>query len=175
MVKTVKDKQADDERKVLFELQRNSNNSIEAIAKRCGLSRQKVFRIIKNLEKDQVIWGYTAIIDDQTQGLQKFEILMKRSLQALEKKTVDTVSLSQLEPEYESMGMFIESSFYLHGEYDWALIFTAQDIRHATKFRSFLLEHFPGVITKINLMQILFTQREHYIFNPNPTKLHEML
>ncbi len=175
MVKTSKTTQGEDERKILFALQKNSNASIEAIAKACGLSRQKAFRIIKNLEKNRTIWGYTAIIDEHVQGFQKFEILIKRSLQALEKKTVDTITLSQLEPLYEAMGIFVESSYYIHGEYDWALIFTAQDIRHATKFRSFLMEHFPGVITKTSLMQILFTQREHNVYNPEPTKLREML
>jgi DNA-binding Lrp family transcriptional regulator len=175
IMKTSQKKHLEDEEKILSELQRNSKSSVETIAKRCGLSRQKVFRIIKNLEQNHTIWGYGAIINHQMQRRQKFELLIKRSSQKLQQTTVDAITVSQLEPMYEAMGIFIESSYYLHGEYDWALIFTAQDIRHATKFKSFLLEHFPGIITQTTLMQILFTQREHFIFNPDQTKLQEML
>ena len=45
-----------DEKKVVSELQRNSKESIDVIAKRCGFSRQKVWRIIKRLEKNKTIW-----------------------------------------------------------------------------------------------------------------------
>ena len=40
-----------DEKRVIRELQKDSNQSIDAIAKRCGFSRQKVWRMIKKLEK----------------------------------------------------------------------------------------------------------------------------
>lgn len=55
----------DDEKKVLKALQKNSKEGIDAIAKLCGFSRQKVWRIIKQLEKNEFIWGYTAITDDR--------------------------------------------------------------------------------------------------------------
>ena len=41
----------DDEKKILKALQKNSKEGIDAIAKHCGFSRQKVWRIIKQLEK----------------------------------------------------------------------------------------------------------------------------
>ena len=44
-----------DEKKVIRELQRNSKESIDKIAKKCGFSRQKVWRIIKRLEKNKTI------------------------------------------------------------------------------------------------------------------------
>jgi len=45
-----------DEKKILRELQKNSKESIDKIAKKCGFSRQKVWRIIKRLEKNKTIW-----------------------------------------------------------------------------------------------------------------------
>ena len=46
-----------DEKEVIRELQKNSKESIDKIAKRCGFLRQKAWRIIRRLEKDKTIWG----------------------------------------------------------------------------------------------------------------------
>ena len=51
MPKTSKEQIADDEKKIIRELQKNSKENIDKIAKRCGFSRQKAWRIIKRLEK----------------------------------------------------------------------------------------------------------------------------
>jgi DNA-binding Lrp family transcriptional regulator len=49
MAKNSKEQMDQDEKKVLFELVKNSNEKIETIAKHCGFSKQKVSRIIKQL------------------------------------------------------------------------------------------------------------------------------
>jgi len=50
MAKSSKDQIEQDEKKILTELMKNSNENIETIAKRCGFSRQKTWRFIKQLE-----------------------------------------------------------------------------------------------------------------------------
>jgi len=87
MTKSSREQLAKDEMKILAELQKNSNESIDTIAKHCSFSRPKVGRTIKQLEESRMIWGYTAVVDEQKQGLQKFILLIKRSMQTLEKKT----------------------------------------------------------------------------------------
>jgi DNA-binding Lrp family transcriptional regulator len=175
MVKDGKDQDGMNDAKIVSELRKNAKTSIETIAKNCGLSRQKVYRIIKHLEENHIIWGYTAIIDEYEQGLQKFILLLKRTNQPIEKNTVDTIARSRLEHTYLELGVSIESSYYLHGEYDWAMVFTAANLRHAKKFATLLVENYPGLITKMNLMQVLFSGREHHVFNPNPDRLAELL
>jgi len=175
MVKDSKDQESINEAKIVKELRKNAKMNIETIAKNVGISRQKVYRIIKHLEETHMIWGYTAIIDEYKQGLQKFILLLKRSNQPLEKNTVETIARSRLEHTYLDLGISIESSYYLHGEYDWAMVFTAVDLRYAKKFAGLLIENYPGIIIKMNMMQILFSAREHHIFNPNPNKLAEFL
>ena len=61
MVKTSKKQIELDEKKVIERLQMNCMENLDLFAKNCGFSRQKVWRIIKNLEKENVVWGYTAI------------------------------------------------------------------------------------------------------------------
>jgi DNA-binding Lrp family transcriptional regulator len=175
MKKISKDSIDKDNKKILLELQKNSNNSISTIAKNCDFSKQKVWRAIHELEKNRVIWGYSAITDERKQDLEKFILLLKRSAQVLDKKTADEIAISRLEKDYINMGINIESSYYIHGEYDWVLIFTARDLKQAKKFSNLLIENYPGIVAKINLMQILFTQRMNNILNPNATELREFL
>jgi len=96
MVKDSKDQESINEAKIVKELRKNAKMNIETIAKNVGISRQKVYRIIKHLEETHMIWGYTAIIDEYKQGLQKFILLLKRSNQPLEKNTVETIARSRL-------------------------------------------------------------------------------
>ncbi len=69
----------EDEKKVIETLEKNAKENIETIAKKCGFSRQKVWRIIKNLEKQKVIWGYSTISDEEIQGMKHFILIIKRS------------------------------------------------------------------------------------------------
>lgn len=61
-------------------------------------------------------------------------------MQTLEKKNVDEIAVDKLEKIYSKMGITIESSYYVHGEYDWILLFTAKDLKQAKKFAGLLLE-----------------------------------
>ena len=175
MSETNKEKQAKDELKILAELEQNSNESIDTIAKRYGFSRQKVWRIIKQLEENRIIWGYTAIVDTQKQGLEKFMLSIKRSQKILDKKNMNEIFYDRLGKTILTLGITIESSYYIHGEYDWILIFIAKNINYAKKFTDILFEAYPGAVDKVNLSQILFVQRDHRIENPNMSKLMEFL
>ena len=61
MVKTSQDQIEKDEQRILQELQKNAKESIDTIAKNCGFSRQKVWRIIKRLEQNEIVWGLSLI------------------------------------------------------------------------------------------------------------------
>ncbi|MBN1860789.1 MAG: AsnC family transcriptional regulator [Candidatus Thermoplasmatota archaeon] len=175
MPKKSKEQISQDDIKILTELQKYSSNSIGSIAEYTGFSKQKVWKSIKKLEEKKLIWGSTTITHEKTLGLQKFLLLIKRSMKKVNEDIVDTISLSRLDADYFDMGITIESSYYLHGEYDWAIIFTAKDLKHAKKFSSLLPSKYSGVITKVTLIQILYTQRSHYILNPNTKELRQFL
>ncbi len=175
MSKSSREQQADDKRKILTELQKNANENIDTIAKHCGFSRQKTFRIIKQLETSHMIWGYTAIVDDEKNDLTHFIILIKRSMKPLDKKIIDRIESLQIEDVALPEGVNIESSCFVHGIYDWIISFTARDIKEAKNFCDKLSSGFPGIIEKIDLIQTLYFVRKQYIFNPNRKKLRELM
>jgi len=175
MAKSSREQQAEDERKILAELQKNSNENIDTIAKHCGFSRQKTWRIIKQLEKSHMIWGYTAIVDEEKKDVSHFFVLIKRCMKPLDKKIVDRIESMQLEDIALPQGVTIESSCFVHGNYDWIISFTAKGIKQAKNFCNILSGGFPGVIEKIELLETLYFVRKQHIFNPNRKKLRDLM
>ena len=172
MAKTSKKQIDKDEKKILMELERNSNESLDMMAKRLKFSRQKIWRFIKNLNKSKAIWGYTAIVDNERRSLHSYVLMLKRSSKPMEEKTLD--AFTSFKPQ-DTSGVSIESMFFTHGDYDWILSFTAPDIKMAKRFCETLLTTFPGVFQRESLMETLVAVRDHHIVNPNVKKLKEFL
>ena len=175
MTKSSKEQIKQDENKLLSELVKNSKENIDTIAKHCGFSRQKAWRMINKLEKSKKIWGYSAVVDTESQGLQKFILCQKRKKTPFTQKDIEELAKTQMVDMKNDIGVTAQSTYYIHGmEYDWITIFTAQDIVHAKKFVDAINKRFPGIVG-IQLSQVLFTLREHYILNPNPMEMKNCL
>jgi Lrp/AsnC family leucine-responsive transcriptional regulator len=128
MLKNSKDQIEQDEKNLLFELVKNSKENIERITKRCGFSKQKACRLIKQLETKGLIWGYTAVFDEEKIGLTHFTILLNRTTTKALENDIDIIVSRKTEDLAAEYGITIESSYYVHGEYDWIMTFTAENI-----------------------------------------------
>jgi Lrp/AsnC family leucine-responsive transcriptional regulator len=175
MSKSSRDQIEQDEKKLLSELVKNSKENIDTIAKHCGFSRQKTWRYIKQLEAKNLIWGYTAVFNEEKIGLTHFMVMVKRSTKKLDEATANKIISRRLEDLVAEIGITIESSSYVHGEYDWIITFTAEDIKQAKKFSDSVVSLHPGVIEKITIMQTLMFIRKQYILNPDKSKLKEFV
>lgn len=96
MVKVSVQQIDEDEKKVIAELTKNSNQSIDQLAKRCRFSRQKIWRIIKKLEKNQTIWGYHAVVDYEKLHLKPYLLLIKKSHHPV-RELIDTIISHEVE------------------------------------------------------------------------------
>jgi DNA-binding Lrp family transcriptional regulator len=163
-----------DDMRVLAELQQNSDQSVSSIAKHLGFSQQKVSRCIKTMEKNHIIWGGTVIFDEQKIGLSHYVLMAKRNNKKVNENTIDQIVARKLEGFAAGLGIIIESSFYVHGEYDWVLTFTAKNINQAKKFSDSVFLLNPGIIEKISIMQTLMFIRKQYVLNPERKKLKEL-
>lgn len=175
MSKSSKDQMDLDEKKVLSELVKNANKNIETIAKLCGFSKQKTWRIIKRLEAKELIWGYTVVFDEEKMGLKHFMVLIKRSMKRLDESTITKIVSRRLEDVIRELGITIESSSYVHGDFDWILTFTAKDIVQAKRFTDALVTFHPGVIENVSIVETLIYIKKHYILNPEKARLKEFL
>jgi Lrp/AsnC family transcriptional regulator, leucine-responsive regulatory protein len=175
MTKNSKEQIDQDEKKILSELVKNSNENIETIAKHCGFSRQKTWRTIKHLEEKGVIWGYTAVFDEEKIGQQHFMLMINRTMEKMEEKVVDIIISSKTNALAKELGVTIESSAYVHGEYDWIMTITAENIIQAKQFSDALVTLYPRGSEKITILQTMMFIRKQYILNPDRKKLKEFM
>ena len=174
MAKNSRQQIEEDERKIIQELLRNANKSINEIAKNCGFSRQKVWRIIKNLEKNNTIWGYVAVTDEEKLDKKGYVVLIKRTNLPLNKDIIDKVVQRELEYQSEEIGIEITSSLYTNGPYDWIICFDANDIKGAKRFCENLNRVFEGYISELELLEKLFAAKKCGIQNPEIEELRNL-
>jgi DNA-binding Lrp family transcriptional regulator len=172
MAKSSKKQIDQDEKRVIEQLQRNSNESIDKIAKTCGFSRQKVWRIIKRLENNKTIWGYTAIPDKDKQGVRHYIMLIKRSNQPVA-EILDSILDSFKKYTGKNIGIFVQTASVLQGEYDLMLCFTAKDITIAKRFTEFLKKKYTAYISDITMFEDIFSIRISGMMNPKVDDLKE--
>ena len=163
-----------DEKRIIKELRKYANKSINDIAKSCHFSRQKVWRIIKNLEKNNTIWGYTAVIDEQKLGEKSFILLIKRKQAPIKEETVDKVIDRDIENKIKELGVEIIYSLYTNGIYDWIEFFSAPDTKTAKKFVENFNILYGDYISENHLIETMFSVKSNGIKNPELEKFKDM-
>ncbi len=161
----------EDEKKILDILQVNAKASIDDIAKKCGFSRQKVWRIIKKLEEDKTIWGYTAICEQERYNLKHFIMLMKRSTTPIDQKVMHEVLTTRLDDLVPESNIIMENIEYVHGSCDGVFSFYAPDLIAAKRFNDRFKEHFNEYVAEVELLEGIFFIRNQRLTNPNLKKL----
>ena len=174
MPKTSKEQIANDEKKIIYELQKNAKENIDKIAKRCGFSRQKVWRVIKRLEKDKTIWGYHAVVDDNKIGLQQYFVLIKRTNKAFSKEHIDLIIKGAIQTEIAKMEIIIENVSYVHGEFDGIHIIRASNIVQVKKYCETVSTLSKGYISHMIILEELFPIEKNGIVNPNIEELKDI-
>jgi DNA-binding Lrp family transcriptional regulator len=167
MPRKSKERIASDEKMILRKLKKKSKESIEKIAKECGFSKQKVWRVIKNLEKDKTIWGYSTIIDNEKVNLTHYTILFKRSIVPLDKNVQRQISEERLDDYFPDLNITIEDCLFVNGSYDWIVTFTAPGIREMKKFCEKLTRKFSEHIVGYEVLETIITIRKQGIKNPS--------
>ena len=171
MPKSSKKQIKDDEKKVIEQLTKDARKSPHEIAEICGFSRQKAWRIIKNLEKENTIWGYAAVIDGNSDGRNTYFTLIKAKAPFLE--ITDKLIRRIREKKASEIDINLLGVHYLNGLYDWIVIFSAKDIRDAKKFCGYLEIHYGGHIERIELLEDVFPMITFGKINPEIEKLRE--
>lgn len=173
MAKTSKDQLEKDEIKVLDALEKHSKESIDDIAKSCGFSRQKVWRLIKNLEKRKIIWGYTAVSDESLRNLKHFIVLFKRNTVPFDEKLKKEILHDQL--DNYAPNVIIENLYVVHGQYENVATFYAKDLISAKMLINAMLKKMGKYYASYLLLETLIPVRKQRIKNPKMKELIEYM
>ena len=172
MPKSSRKQIGEDDKKFLKVLRKNSGDSIENIAKKCGFSRQKVWRIKKRLEKSKTVWGYHAVVDDEKLDRTRYMMLVKRSSQPVG-DAINKITKLTAGKKGEEIGIDVLSVGYMYGEYDVAIVFTADGIKNAKKFKEIMTIELPNLMSKMEILEYVFLLRDGGITNPEIEKMRE--
>ena len=135
---------------------------------------KKYWRVVKRLEKERAIWGYTAVIDDAQLSMKRFLVLIKRVNIPITEEKLNKVINRELGKQAEQIGATIVSSYYVHGCYDYFICITAPGIKQVKKFCETLSKLFKDYISELEVLEVIFPVQSGGIQNPNLKELKEL-
>ncbi len=163
-----------DNKKILDQLVKNANMSINEIADKLGFSRQKVWRSIKNLEEDKTIWGYTAIIDDNKMKRKRFSILLKKAPIKVSDEKLNIVIKREFRNIATKNGVNLESTYFFNGLYDGEIIVTADNVIQVKKFIADMQKKLGADYFKeTSILEVLVPIQMRGFNNPNLNQLKD--
>jgi len=60
----------------------------------------------------------------------------------------------------EKIGVIVEDSIWLHGEYDWIMSFLAEDLKTAKRFYEALTQQYRENISELKLLETIVTVKK---------------
>ena len=148
-------------------LSKARKSSIE-IAKETGITRQTVSKIIKKLEKDGRLWGYTTVMQPELLDNHFYIVLIKL------KEEIDKGEIIKKISNSNTINQFTEEKFryscYIQGRFDLMSSFYAPNIIEAEKKINKMYKPYRKYFSELFLHQVLITFRRMGIVNPNLMK-----
>lgn len=149
------------DKKILYELDKNSRQGISSIAKKVRLSKEVVNYRIKNLEKRKIIKGYYAVLDIAKLGYMYCRFFLKFS-NLTPKKENEILNYAK---QHKNIGWIVIPE----GRWDMVLVIWAKDAMQLKNvcdeftynYSSFIQEKYVSIATKIHHFP------RNYLFNTN--------
>lgn len=167
MTKQSKKSTEESKNKIISLLKIKSNISDYAISKEMHCSRQKVWRIRKDLEEDHIIWGYSIVIDQEKMGRKEFILLLKRSEEIIDEKCVNSLLFEELSEYIDQDNINIESIICVYGIFDLVLVLNAPDIISVKSFVTNFKKSFGTYFKQIVLLENIEILKKNWIKNPD--------
>lgn len=132
------------DKKLLFELSKNARNSMSAIAKKVGTSRDTANYRIANLKKTGVLQGYRTVVD-----ISKFGFINAHVFLQLKRPSKEIFDL--LIKKFKSYN-FVRAIIQFNGKYDLELAIVAKDINDCDKNVSIICEDCKDFLQNYELL-----------------------
>ena len=169
MPKASKKQNDEDVQMVLDTILRDPNIKVSDLSSRCGLSTQQVYRILRKLEDDGVLFGNPMMIDLGKIGRKRFIIFAKRSGAPPDEGTMNGALYSE---EFlnsmvsEKLDIIPEDDYTCTGAFDMVTVFIARSSLEAIKYMEFLRNISHGYFSSFSMSEVMFTTRKCMIRTP---------
>ncbi len=139
------------DKRILSELDNNSRESLNKIAKKLRVNRNVVLYRVERLKKFGIIRGYYTEINTLNLGLMSFRLFLKLS--------------NYTKEQFEELNKYLENQksiiwyFRVIGKWDLDLVFVSKDIFEFDKFKEELFLKFNSILEDSNIS--ILTQINH--------------
>jgi DNA-binding Lrp family transcriptional regulator len=163
------------EEKILQLLQKNCRMNLDEIGKKCGCSRYTVGRVIKKLEENKTIVGYSAIINPNKIKSKYFILLVKRTSLPFDEGMLKLIPTTRETDFVPGVGIKNIATLYVHGKFDWVLAFTASDISIAKNFYNKILKQYSKYVENLELLEVVAPFRMNGLVVASEEEIEEMV
>ncbi len=125
-------KKREQENGIIETLLRDPTKSTSKMSKELNCYRQTIWRTRKKLEESRVIWGYTTVVDERKLGKITYIVLMKTKPMSRELANLISDRIRKGIPG--KLGVRLIDLFYVNGEYDWIMRFSAPNHPTARRY-----------------------------------------
>jgi len=144
------------------------------MAKDLGTYRQLIWRMRRNLEKDKVIWGYTAVVDERKLNHVMYVILMKLGPMTRDLAQLIIERMVTRAPNKQNVRLL--NVLYVNGEFDLLVMFTAPDHASARRyFDSLRIAYKDFLVERPIIVDVNFPIIREGKVNPELKKLHDFV
>ncbi|MGA1792378.1 MAG: Lrp/AsnC family transcriptional regulator [Thermoplasmatota archaeon] len=148
--------------------------SLNEMAKSLNLYRQTLWRRKKKLEDDKVIWGYTAVVDENKLGNVIYLVLMK--MKPMTRGLADIIYRRIKNEEMGRLNVRLIDAFHVNGDYDWVLRFSAPDHATARKYYDAIRVIYEDyLIEKPVIVDVNFIVKAEGMKNPDLENLYKFV
>ena len=129
-------------------LKQNALASPAILARQLGLTEEEVRRRIHEYEKEGIIRGYQAVVDEERLGLERVRAVIEVRITPEREGGFDRLAwrISRFEP--------VESVYLMSGSYDLLVFVTGRSLREVAAFVAEKLATMEGVISTATHFQL---------------------
>ena len=147
--------------------------SSKQMAEMLHITRQKLWREKKMMEEEDLIWGYSAIIDEGCDEWVDIIILLR--LKSMPDETIKGIIEGAKSASHKKYSVRLRDVFYIDGEYDAMVVYSAPDIMTARRYYEFIrLSYGEFLMEKPIMMEVNFAVRRGGKLNPDVDRLMDL-
>lgn len=166
-----------DEDRLATELLKDPSQNVPTLAKKCGLSKQKAWRIVRKLEESGAILSYPSNLNMKNIGKRSFLILFERSSKMVDDNLIEQLTMPDITVELEREGIqaVVEDSYILNGVYDWAIVITVSEHKDLIKFLEYWRKYYGEYYARVTQSEIMWVAKRNGAINTNFSEITSLM
>jgi uncharacterized protein with GYD domain len=111
-------------------------------------------------------------VDAEKIDMKNYMMLVKRTNMPAD--TIIDKMINDFKTEsMKKIGIDVHCNFYVHGCFDWIVLFSAADIKNAKKFAELVNNNYAGAISEVHILETIFPVKACGVINPDLEELRE--